>query len=157
MRKAMFTALIAATLVPGLAQAQSGELRDDRRQVREEQRDVDRAIRNGAPGYEVRAEQRDVRDARQEYREDWRDYRRGHRDAYRMPAWSGPRGYEYRRVGVGYRFRPEFYDRRYWVDAQRYHLRPAFGPQRWVRYGNDVLLVDTRSGRVLEVNNGFFF
>ena len=157
MRKAILTALMAATLLPGLAQAQSPELRGDRNRIDAEQRDVNRAIRSGAPGHELRAERQDVREARQEYREDWREYRRDHRDAYRMPAWSGPRGNAYRPVARGYRFQPEFYDRRYWVDARRYHLRPAIGPQRWVRYGNDVLLVDTRSGRVLEVNNGFFY
>ena len=158
MRNAILAGLIAATFVPSLAQAQSaGELRDDRRDIREERRDVHRAIRDGASPREIREERRDVADARRENREDWRDYRRSHPDIYRGPRWTAPRGSAYRPVTVGYRFRPEFYDRRYWVDAPRYRLRPVHGAQRWVRYGRDVLLVDTRSGRVLEVNGGFFY
>jgi hypothetical protein len=98
-----------------------------------------------------------VGQARREYRQDWRDYRGRHPNVYRGGRWDGPRGYRYHPVNVGYRFDSRFYDRRYWVDPYRYHLRPVLGWQRWVRYGNDVLLVDVRSGRVLEVNNRFFF
>lgn len=157
MRNAIYGALLAAAIAPGIAQAQSAdELRHDRRDIHGEQRDVHRAIRDGASPAEVRDQRRDVREARREYREDWRDYRRAHPDVYRGPAWAGPRGHAYRPVDVGYRFRPEFYDRRYWVDAHRYRLRPVAGWQRWIRYGNDVLLVDRRSGRVIEVNRGFF-
>jgi Ni/Co efflux regulator RcnB len=157
MRKAIIAGLLAATIVPAVAQAQNGELRDDRRDIRHEQRDLNRDYRNGASGREVRDDRRDVREARQEYREDWRDYRGRHPDVYRGARWEGPRGYRWRPVGVGYRFDPVFYDRRYWVDPYRYHLRPVYGSQRWVRYGNDVLLIDTRSGRVLDVNSRFFF
>ena len=157
MRKAILTGLLAVTLVPSLAQAQSGELRRDRQELREEQRDVNRAIRNGAPRHVVRDERRDVRAARQEYREDWRDYRRGNPNVYRGGSWSAPRGYSYRRIGIGQRFDPVLYDRRYWVDPYRYHLRPVSSRQRWVRYGRDVALVDIRSGRVIDMNYGFFF
>jgi len=31
------------------------------------------------------------------------------------------------------------------------------GYERWVRYGNDVVLVDIRNGRVLDIHNRFFF
>lgn len=157
MRKAILTGLLAAVALPGLAAAQNPQLRDDRRDIRQEQRDMRRDYRQGAGPGEMRADRRDVRDARADYRADWQDYRRSHPDVYRGPAWAGPRGYGYRPVGVGYRFRPEFYDQRYWIDPYRYHLRPIAGAQRWVRYGRDVLLVDTRSGAVIEVNRGFFF
>jgi Ni/Co efflux regulator RcnB len=157
MRKAILAGMVAAVLVPSLAQAQNRELRDDRRDIREEQRDVNRAIRNGAPPHVVRDQQRDVREARQEYREDWRDYRRTNPGVYRGARWDAPRGYNYRRVVVGHRFDPVFYDRRYWVDPYRYHLRPVNSWQRWVRYGNDVVLIDTRSGRILDINYRFFF
>jgi hypothetical protein len=149
--------LLAATIVPTMAQAQNGELRHDRREIREERRDLARDYRHDASRREVRDDRRDVRDARREYREDWRDYRARHPDFYRGPAWAGPRGYRWRPVTVGYRFDPVFYDRRYWIDPYRYHLRPVLGWQRWVRYGNDVVLVDIRSGRVLAVENRFFF
>jgi Ni/Co efflux regulator RcnB len=157
MRKAILAGLLAATIVPTIAQAQNNELRHDRRDVRDQQRDVARDYRHGAAPAQIRDDRRDVRDARREYRGDWRDYRGRHPDVYRGPAWAGPRGYRWRPVTVGYRFTPTFYDRRYWVDPYRYHLRPVLGYQRWVRYGNDVVLIDIRSGRVLEVNNDFFF
>lgn len=157
MHKLIISGLLAAALVPAVAQAQSGELRHDRRDIRDERRDVDRAIRNGAPPHVIRDERRDVREARQEYREDWRDYRRNNPNAYRRGGWDAPRGYSYRRIAVGHRFDPVFYDRRYWVDPYRYHLRPVGRSQRWVRYGNDVALIDVRNGRVIDMNYGFFF
>lgn len=157
MRNAILAGLLAATIVPTMAQAQSSELRHDRRDIREEQRDVNRAYRNGASAREIRDQRQDVREARREYRQDWRDYRNRHPDVYRGGSWSAPRGYRYRPVNVGYRFDRAFYDQRYWVDPYRYHLRPVLGSQRWVRYGNDVLLIDVRSGRVLEVNSRFFY
>jgi len=157
MRKAILAGLLAATIVPTVAQAQNNELRHDRREIREERRDIARDYRHGASPREIREDRRDVRDARREYRDDWRDYRGRHPDVYRGPAWVGPRGYRWRPVTVGYRFAPTFYDRRYWIDPYRYHLRPVLGYQRWVRYGNDVVLIDMRSGRVLEVNSRFFF
>lgn len=157
MRRTILASLLAATLVPTMAQAQDAELRHDRRDIRAEQRDVNRDYRNGASYRDIREDRHDVRDARREYREDWRDWRNRHPDYYRGPAWAGPRGYRWRPVGVGYRFDPVFYDRRYWVDPYRYHLRPVLGYQRWVRYGNDVVLVDTRSGRVVDLYSSFFF
>ncbi len=129
MRKAIIAGLLAATIVPTLAPAQARDMRHDRH---------------------------DARDARGGYHDDWRDYRGRHPDVYRGGRWDGPRGYRYRPVSAGYRFSPEFYDRRYWIDSYRYHLRPVLGWQRWVRYGNDVLLVDIRDGHVIEVNNRFF-
>jgi Nickel/cobalt transporter regulator len=157
MRNAIIAGLLAATMVPTVAQAQHSELLHDRQEIWKQQRQARDAIRHGASPREVRAQQRDVREARREYREDWRDYRGRHPDVYRGGAWVGPRGYRWHPVRVGYRFDPVFYGRSYWIDPYRYHLRPVAGYQRWVRYGRDVLLIDTRNGRVLEVNSGFFF
>ncbi len=157
MRRLILASLLAATIVPTVAQAQNAELRHDRRDIRAEQRDVARDYRNGASYRDVQEDRRDVRDARREHREDWRDWRSRHPDAYRGTAWSGPRGYRWRPVTVGHRFDPVFYDRRYWVDPYRYHLRPVRGYQRWVRYGNDVVLIDTRNGRVVDLYSSFFF
>lgn len=165
MRKAIFIGLLAATLAPAMAQAQStqdirderrADIRDQRQDVRERRQDA-RDARDGERRAEIRDERRDVRDARQDNRADWHDYRRAHPDVYRGQRWNGPRGYNYRPVNVGYRFTPAFYDRGYWIDPYRYHLRPVASWQRWVRYGNDVVLVDIRNGRVLEVNGGFFY
>ena len=111
------------------------------------------------PRGDVREARREVREDRRELREDWRDYRRTHGDVYRRGVYAGPRGYRYRPVNVGYRFAPEYYGQRYWInDYGTYRLpRPGYGYQRWVRYGNDVVLVDTRSGRAVQVYNRFFY
>lgn len=159
MRKIILAAVAATILAPVGANAQSaGEVRRDGREIRRDQRDLDQARRYGDRG-DIREARRELREDRQERREDWRDYRRAHGDVYRRPAYVGPRGYRYRPVSVGYRFAPSYYGRDYWInDYQTYRLpRPGYGYQRWVRYGRDVVLVDIRSGRVVQVNNGFFY
>ena len=157
MRKLIFSALIAATAFPVAANAQTHELNRDRRDVRQEQRDVQQARRYGTP-QDVREQRRDVRDARQEYREDWRDYRRVHREVYHRPAYVGPRGYVYRPIVVGARIGAPYYASRYIIaDPHYYRLPRVTGYNRWVRYGNDVLLVNIRTGHVIEVHRGFFW
>ena len=43
-------------------------------------------------------------------------------------------------------------------DYSTYRLvRPGYGYQRYIRYGNDVVLVDTRNGRAVQVYNSFFY
>jgi len=150
--------LLAATVVPSMASAQSaGEVRHDRHMLREEQRQLNNARRGGDPR-EIREQRRDVADARRELREDWRDYRQSHRDVYRRGAYAGPRGYAYRPVAPGYRFAPGYYQSRYWInDPWTYRLRRVAGGQRWIRYGNDVVLVNTRNGRVIEAHRDFFW
>ena len=163
MRKILMLALAAATVAPVIAptaaSAQSArELRGDQRDIAREHREIRQDLARG-DYREARRDMRDLHNARQEYREDWRDYRRAHGDVFRGPAYVGPRGYRYRPVAVGYRFAPGYYGRNYWVnDYARYRLpRPGYGYQRWVRYGNDVVLVDIRTGRVLRVYNRFFY
>jgi Ni/Co efflux regulator RcnB len=158
MRKMITSALLAATMLPGTAAfAQSGELRRDRQDVRQEQRELENAQRYGTR-HDVREQRQDVREARQEYREDWRDYRRSNRQIYTMPRYYAPRGHTYRPARVGVALNPAFYGQRYWIaDPYRYRLPRVNGPQRWVRYGNDVVLINTRNGRVLQVINSFFY
>ena len=158
MRTLITAALAAAALVPVAASAQSaGEIGRDNREIRRDQRDLRDAQYRGDPR-DVRDARRELREDRQDRRQDWRDYREQHRDWYRRPAYVGPRGYAYRSVTPGYRFAPGYYGRNYWVnDWQRYRLAAPLGYQRWVRYGNDVVLVDIRSGRVATVYNGFFY
>ena len=163
MRKMIIVALAATVLspiaIPAAASAQSrGEVRRDTREIRQDRRDVQRARTYGDRG-DVRDARQELREDRQERREDWRDYRRTHRAAYSPGRYYGPRGYAYRPVTVGYRFAPSYYGRNYWInDYARYRLpRPGYGYQRWVRYGNDVVLIDVRSGRVVQVYNSFFY
>ena len=158
MRTPIILALMAAVAAPTIAQAQSlGEARQSQREVREERRELRDAQRYGSRS-DVREERRELRGAQREARQDWRDYRRSHRDVYRRPAYVGPRGYAYRPINPGYRFAPTYYSSRYVInDPWRYRLPAASGPNRWVRYGNDVALVNIRNGRVIEVHNRFFW
>jgi Ni/Co efflux regulator RcnB len=163
MRK-FFIAAIAASValptlaVPTMASAQSaGEVRNSAREVRRDERDLRQAQRHGNRG-DVREARRDVRDSRQELREDWRDYRQSHRNAYKRPAYVGPRGYAYRPVAVGHRFDRAYYGDRYWVrNYSNYRLPAPRAGHRWVRYNNDVVMVNVRTGRVVTAYNGFFW
>ncbi len=155
MRKLILTALIAATALPAMANAQTGELRRDRQDIREEQRELNQAYRHG-DRHDVREERRDVRDAKREYREDWRDYRDRHRDIYRAGTWRAP--FRYYRFSDGVRIRPAYYGPRYYVsDYARYRLPPPGRHLRYVRHYNDVLLVNVRTGHVVRVYRGFFW
>jgi Ni/Co efflux regulator RcnB len=168
MRKLILAALMGATLVPGAAVAQNRELWRDRQEIREERRDLDRAYRSG-DRREIRDERGDLRDARREYREDRRDYvrdyrgrydwqnhRRYNRDVYRGGNWRSD--YRYRSFRPGITLDQGYYQPRYYMnDYSRYRLQnPGWG-QRWVRHYNDVLLVDVRSGRVIDVHRNFYW
>ena len=159
MNKIILAALAAATIAaPIAAGAQSyDEVRRDRHELRQDRRDLRDAQYRGDRG-DVRDARQELREDRRETRGDWRDYRRSHPDAFRRGGYRGPSGYRYRPVNVGYRFQPGYYGRNYWVnDWQNYRLARPLGYQRWVRYGNDVVLVDIRNGTVASVNNGFFY
>ena len=166
MRKLITAVLLAATAFPAAASAQSaGELRRDRRDIREEQRELQQARRFGDRG-DVREQRRDVRDARQEFREDrrdyrqagrddWRGYRQQNRSLYARGNWNAPFRYNSFRPGV--RIGAPYFQQRYVIaDPYRYRLPRPVGYQRWVRHYNDVLLIDTRRGYVVDVLRGFY-
>lgn len=146
MRKVLLATIAAAALVPTGAMAQNKhEQRHDRQEVRHDQR-------------EVRHDRKELARDRHERREDWRDYRKSHRDHYRRPAYVGPRGYVYRPIRAGYRFAPAYYGRGYWVNNWDYYRLPPPGHgRRWVRYGNDVVLVSIGNGVAIQVIGGFFW
>ena len=159
MRKLILAALAATVISPVAASAQSArEVRQGQREVMRGEREVQRDLRRG-DYREAREDYRELREDRRELREDWRDYRRSHRDTFRAGRYVGPRGYRYRPVVVGYRFSPSYYHSRYWItDPWRYRLPAAGGRNlRWIRYGNDVLLVNIRNGRVIRVYRDFFW
>jgi Ni/Co efflux regulator RcnB len=83
---------------------------------------------------------------------------RGRHEGHRYRAYVAPYGGRaYRRVRVGYRLRPAFYGPRYVItDYGYYGLRAPGRFLRWIRYGNDLLLVDIRRGVVLQVLPGRF-
>lgn len=172
MRRLITASLLAATaLLPAAAQAQSrGELRRDRQEIREEQRELRDARRYG-DRRDIREQRRDVREARQEYREDLRDYRQDRRNygrddwrynrqrdrnLYAGGNWRAP--FRYNSFRSGARIGSPYYQQRYWIaDPYRYRLPRPIGYQRWVRHYDDVLLIDTRRGIVLDVLRGFYF
>jgi Ni/Co efflux regulator RcnB len=173
MRKFVMTALVAAMAmpaiaVPNVASAQSQwEVNRSRQDLRREQRELRQAQRFG-DRRDIRNERRDVRDARQELREDrrdrnrawgrndWRDYRNANRGLYSRGNWNAP--FRYNQFRAGGRIAPNFYGQRYWInDPWRYRLPPVRGNQRWVRHYNDVILVDYRRGRVIDVIRGFYW
>ena len=176
MRHFITAALLAATSFAGVASAQSaGELRRDRQDIRQERRDLDRAHARGDRD-DIRDQRGDLRDARREFREDRRDYRDDRRDDWRDRRWGRDdwRGYRdrngslYARGGwrapfrytsfrAGSRIAPAYYGRTYWIaDPYRYRLPVAGGYRHWVRHYDDVLLIDTRRGVVVDVIRGFW-
>lgn len=64
-------------------------------------------------------------------------------------------GWRYRLLGAGERLAPLFYGPAYVIaDPARFGLRARGGKRRWIRYGDDLLLVNIGSGRVLQVRAG---
>ena len=122
MRKFILLGLMAATAVTGTAVAQD---RHERREVRQEIR----------------------RDIRQDARHDRREIRRD-RVVYVAPY----NGWRYRTITPGFRLQSSFFGSRYIIsDYGRYQLRAPNRFQRWIRYGDDLVLVNVRNGRVVQV------
>jgi hypothetical protein len=123
--------------------------RDDRRDGRW---DRDRSDWRGRGGFD--------RDWRRDHRYDWRDYRTRNRRVFHLPRYYAPYGwgYGYRRFGIGFTLDSVLFGSTYWIgDPWMYRLPPAYGPYRWVRYYNDALLVDIRSGYVVDVVYDIFW
>ena len=100
------------------------------------------------------------RDWRRDNRYDWQAYRFSNRNFYRQSRYYDPFGsrYGYQRFSIGIRIGSSYYNDRYWIsDPFAYRLPYADGPYRWVRYYDDVLLVDLRSGAVIDVIHDFFW
>ncbi len=153
MRKLIITALMVATavpiLAPSVANAQSQrEVNRDRHDIREQRRDV----------REARQDLReDVRDRNRAWgRNDWRGYRDHNRGIYARGNWNAPFRYTAFRPGI--RIAPSYFGSRYYIaDPWRYRLPLAGRYQRWVRHYNDVILVDTRRGIVIDVIRNFYW
>ncbi|ODU71508.1 MAG: hypothetical protein ABT11_03330 [Novosphingobium sp. SCN 66-18] len=98
-------------------------------------------------------------DWRRDRRYDWRGYRAENRSIFRSRPYYAPyRGYSYSRLRVGFFLDSVFFGNQYWInDPWSYRLPDVYGPYRWVRYYNDVLLVDVYSGEVVDVIYDFFW
>jgi Ni/Co efflux regulator RcnB len=95
-------------------------------------------------------------DAR-ESAESWKTYRETNSEVFRLPAYVPPPGLFYRRIGIGQYLAQPFYGRSYWIENHAdYRLPPPDSNHRYIRYGNDVLLMRKGSGRVARVFRNFF-
>lgn len=159
MRKLLLAAAAATViLVPSVASAQSAaEVRHDQREVRKDQREVRKDVARG-DWKEARKDQQETREDQRETRSDWQDYRRSHRNTFHRSAFHGPRGWTYRPLGVGASLDRAFWGSSYRLNNWSTYRLPRPGPHlAYVRYGNDVLLINTRTGRVIQVYSSFFW
>ena len=141
-----------------------GRYRDDRRdgRYRDGYHRDDWRYRNDWGRYDDRYGRYDRWDRfgwRNDRRYDWHRYRQSNRDIFRLGRYYAPvYNYRYSRIGLGFHLGRSFYTDRYWInDPWRYRLPQVYGPYRWVRYYDDVLLVDLRSGQVVDVIYNFFW
>lgn len=100
------------------------------------------------------------RDWRRDRRYDWSSFRSRNERAYRLPRYYAPQGwgYGYRRFSIGVTLAPQLWAQSYWLDDPwSYRLPEAYGPFRWVRYYDDAMLVDVRTGRVVDIVYDIFY
>jgi hypothetical protein len=117
------------------------------------------------------------RDYRNRY--DWHDGRwysrhggrygnyRGWHHGWNNQRWRAPYRYVYpsgyyaRRWSIGLVlptvFYSGYYANRYYIDWQDYGLEPPPWGCEWVRVDNDLLLIEVRSGRIVDALYGFFY
>jgi Ni/Co efflux regulator RcnB len=146
MRKLILSGLIAATVLPVAAEAQSyRDVQRDRREIRQDRQ-------------ALREDQRDYRqDMNRRWGDnDWRGWRDQNRGVFARGTWRAPFRYYAFRPGV--RIAPVYFGASYVIaDPWRYRLPPAGYGERWVRHYDDLLLVDTRRGVVVRVINHFYW
>jgi Ni/Co efflux regulator RcnB len=151
MRKFILLAAMAATIVPTAAIAQRTDTPTrDRAQARGDQRTAQANRQTARGGQRAdRANSQAARSNQQAVRSNQRGMAQRARSAYVAPV----RNWSYRPVTVGYQLQPSFYGSRYYIsDYGAYHLQaPRNRYLQWIRYGNDLLLVNIRTGRVLQV------
>jgi hypothetical protein len=113
----------------------------------------------GYDGWDQRDFRRWDRRWRGDRRYDWSDYRRDHRFHYRPGPYFAPfRSHRYNRLDIGFYLDSLFFQPRFFInDPWAYRLPPVYGPYQWVRYYDDVLLVDIYSGEVVDVIYDFFW
>jgi Nickel/cobalt transporter regulator len=146
-------------------QAQRNQERYEQR-AREDRRDGRDWNRDGRDGRNDRwSDNRDSRRSswsrnwRSDNRYDWQRYRYSNRNLFRSGGYYSPyRGYSYNRLNIGFILDSLFYSNRYWLsDPYQYRLPPAPYGTQWVRYYDDVVLVDVYTGEVLDVIYDFFW
>lgn len=97
-------------------------------------------------------------DWRRDRRYDWRSYRDRDRARFHIGIYIDPFGWNYRDWDIGWRLPSRYYASTYWIrDPWMYRLPNVYGPYRWIRYHQDVLLIDLRDGRVVDRIRYFFW
>ena len=146
--------------------------------TRDQRRDAVQDARRDGRGREVREWRQERREDRRDWRQDrradrrdwnrgwrsdnrynWQDWRYRNRNIFRLDPYYAPyRNYRYSRFSVGLILDRLFYDQRYWLSDPSYYRLP-YAPEgtQWVRYYNDVLLVDVYTGEVVDVIYNFFW
>ena len=77
---------------------------------------------------------------------------------FHIGVYYDPFGWGYQPFSIGWRLWPNYYSSQYWIsDPWDYQLPYAPPGTQWVRYYNDVLLVDMYTGEVVDVIHGFFW
>ena len=158
-----------------LRQQRGQDRRDFRQERRQDRRDFRQDLRQDRRDFrqERRQDRRDFRQDRHN-RFDWNNYRPGHRppdwerhrrfdrnqwqrdfrarERYRWHRYHRPHGWYYQRWTFGMILPSLFWSRDYWInDYWQFGLDdPPYG-YVWVRYGDDAVLVDVESGRILRV------
>ena len=96
---------------------------------------------------------------RKHNRYNWHNYRRSHRSIFRLGRYYSPyRHHSYSRIRIGFFLDSLFFGSRYWInDPWEYRLPDVYGPYRWVRYYDDVLLVNIYTGETVDVIYDFFW
>lgn len=140
--------------------------RNDPRMERHRQR-YERLEQQNRQRYDRREDRRETRQERRwdrnqwrnDRRYDWARWRQSNRHVYHLPTYYAPyRNHHYSRFSIGLILGQPFFDQRYWLsDPWQYRL-PHPGPgMEWVRYYDDVLLVDVYTGEVVDVIHDFFW
>jgi hypothetical protein len=96
---------------------------------------------------------------RNDDRYDWQRYRTSNRSLFHSGRYYAPyRNYNYNRLSIGLFLDQLFYSQNYWIgDPWQYRLPAAPYGTQWVRYYDDVVLVDVYSGEVVDVIYDFFW
>ncbi|MEH3159344.1 MAG: RcnB family protein [Sphingomonas taxi] len=143
---------------PGSPQARNEWRGNDRRDW--DRRDDNRRDWNGNAGWNGNRGGAWNRGWRNDDRYDWGRNRQLNRGLYRLPRYYAPSGwgYGYRRFSVGVSLSSILFSRNYWIDdPYAYRLPEVYGPYRWVRYYDDALLVDIRTGMVVDTVYDIFY
>lgn len=142
MRNTLIIGLLCSAAFSGAANAQSErEILKDEKAVAAQQAQLDDAKDRGNSG-DIHKASEQLDGARQELKEDRGDQQTSRYQApYRNWSQSTP--------AVGSQLRSKFYGIQYVIsNPEHYQLGAIASDQRWIRYGDDILLVNVRSGRV---------